>query len=108
VDYVAAAVVRWPHGESSAHPYALPVATKATILGHTLRGAPPTPEDKAIAQHFAHEAVRRLVEKPDSVVGCMMATRDSTIGVIPLHAIQSKPFDWELFARMHGTDVSNA
>ncbi len=106
VDYVARAVTRWPHAETRPGPYSLPVATKATILGHTLRGAPPTPEDKTIAQHLAHEAVRRLVEQPDSVVGCMLASRDSAIGMIPLHAVHPKPFDWELFARMHGTDLA--
>ena len=81
-------------------------ATKATILGHTLRGAPPTPEDKAIAQHLGYETVRRLVSQPESVVGCMLAYREpSVIEPIPLHAVAPKMFDWELFARMHGNDL---
>ncbi len=106
VDYVAKTVAQWPHGQPRAGHYPLAVATKATILGHTLRGAPPTPDDKALAQHFAYEAVRRLVQQPDSVVGCMLACRELTsMDVIPLHAIRPKPFAWEAFARMHGTDL---
>jgi len=27
------------------------------------------------------------------------------VDAIPLHAVAPKPFDWELFARMHGTDL---
>lgn len=61
VEYVAGAIAQWPQLRPSAGHYPLTVATKATILGHTLRGAPPTPEDKALAQHLAYEAVRRLV-----------------------------------------------
>ena len=106
VDYVAKTVAQWPHGQPRAGHYPLAVATKATILGHTLRGAPPTPDDKALAQHFAYEAVRRLVQQPDSVVGCMLACHELTsMDVIPLHAIRPKPFAWEAFARMHGTDL---
>jgi len=107
VDYVARSVADWP--QVRAHPghYPLHVATKATILGHTLRGAPPTPEDKTMAQHLGYETVRRLVERPEEVVGCMLAYREpSHVEVIPLHAIAPKPFDWDLFARMHGTDCS--
>jgi 6-phosphofructokinase 1 len=62
--------------------------------------------DKAMAQHLAYETIRRLVEQPEQVVGCMMAYEGSgTIQPIPLHAVVSKPFDWELFARMHGTEL---
>ncbi len=107
VDYVAGTIAQWPHLETRPAHYPLTVATKATILGHTLRGAPPTPEDKAIAQHLAYEAVRRLVEHPEQVVGCMLAYRDpGTIEPIPLHAVALKPFDWDVFARMHGSELA--
>ncbi len=107
VDYVANTIATWrPRRETSGH-YALTTATKATILGHTLRGAPPTPEDKMIAQHLAYETVRRLVEQPDTIVGCMVAYHDSNrLETIPLHAVAPKPFDWELFTRMHGTELA--
>lgn len=107
VDYVANAIAQWPQRQGKADQYPLTLATKATILGHTLRGAPPTPEDKTIAQHMAYESVRRLVEEPETIVGCMLAYRDqATIGTIPLHAVTAKPFNWELFARMHGSELS--
>jgi 6-phosphofructokinase 1 len=106
VDYVARTIAAWPQLQIRPGRYPLSVATKATILGHTLRGADPTPEDKAIAQHLAYEAVRRLVEAPDTVVGCMLAYREpGSIMPIPLHAVAPKQFDWELFARMHGTGL---
>ena len=106
VDYVASRISQWTHLQTRSGPYPLSVATKATILGHTLRGASPTPVDKTMAQHLAYEALRRLVEQPDQVIGCMLAYQDpGTIQPIPLHAVTSKPFDWELFARMHGTEL---
>jgi 6-phosphofructokinase 1 len=106
VDYVASRISQWTHLQTRSGPYPLSVATKATILGHTLRGASPTPVDKTMAQHLAYEAIRRLVEQPDHVIGCMLAYRDAgTIQPIPLHAVAPKPFDWELFARMHGTEL---
>lgn len=41
----------------------------------------------------------------------MQSTTDSldcgTIGAIPLHAVSPKQFDWDLFARMHGTELCN-
>ncbi len=104
VDYVARVIAQWPQRQARPDHYPLPLATKATILGHTLRGAPPTPEDKAIAQHLAYETIHRLVERPADVVGCMMAYRErGTIEAIPLHAVKPKQFDWEVFARMHGS-----
>ncbi len=107
VDYVAGTIAQWPQLEARPGHYPLTVATKATILGHTLRGAPPTPEDKAIAQHLAYETVRRLVEQPERVVGCLLAYRDpGTIEPIPLHAVALKPFDWDAFARMHGSELA--
>jgi 6-phosphofructokinase 1 len=107
VPYVAGAMAQWPPRQGRSGCYALTQATKATILGHTLRGAPPTPEDKAIAQHVAYEAVHRLVERPEDVVGCMLAYRErAVIDAIPLHAVAPKQFDWELFARMHGSEPS--
>ena len=103
VDYVAGVIAQWPQRQARPNQYPLTLATKATILGHTLRGAPPVPEDKAIAQHLGYETVQRLVERPDEVVGCMMAYRErGTIEAIPLHAVAPKQFDWDLFARMHG------
>ena len=106
VDYVAGAIAQWPQSQARPGHYPLTLATKATILGHTLRGASPTPEDKAIAQQMAYEAIRRLVEQPENVVGCMLACREQgTIETIPLHAVAPKPFDWELFARMHGSEL---
>jgi 6-phosphofructokinase 1 len=103
--YVAERIAQWPHLQARPGHYPLSVATKATILGHTLRGATPTPTDKAMAQHLAYETIRRLVEQPEQVVGCMLAYQGSgAIQPIPLHAVVPKPFDWELFARMHGTE----
>ncbi len=106
VDYVARRISQWSHLQTRSGPYPLSVATKATILGHTLRGAPPTPVDKTMAQHLAYETIRRLVEQPEQTIGCMLAYRDfGTIQPIPLHAVAPKPFDWEVFARMHGTEL---
>jgi 6-phosphofructokinase 1 len=106
VDYVAGVIGEWPQRHARPGQYPLTLATKATILGHTLRGAPPTPEDKAIAQHLAYETVHRLVERPEDVVGCMLAYRErGAIEAIPLHAVASKQFDWDLFARMHGSEL---
>ena len=106
VEYVAGAIAMWPQLRAKSGGHRMTPATKATILGHTLRGAPPTPEDKAIAQHLGYETVRRLVSQPESVVGCMLAYREpSVIEPIPLHAVAPKMFDWELFARMHGNDL---
>jgi 6-phosphofructokinase 1 len=106
VDYVAGVIAQWPHLQASANHYRLTLATKATILGHTLRGAPPVPEDKAIAQHLAYETVQRLVERPEEVVGTMLAFRErGSIEAIPLHAVAPKQFDWNLFARMHGSEL---
>jgi 6-phosphofructokinase 1 len=105
VDYVAGVIAQWPQRQARANQYPLTLATKATILGHTLRGAKPVPEDKAIAQHLAYETVQRLIERPEDVVGCMMAYRErGAIDAIPLHAVAPKQFDWDLFARMHGSD----
>lgn len=107
VDYVARTIAQWPKFQAGPGHYPLTVATKATILGHTLRGARPIPEDKAIAQDLAYEAVRRLVEQPDSIIGCMLAYRQPhIIEAVPLHAIAPKPFDWNLFARMHGSELA--
>ncbi|WP_447985177.1 6-phosphofructokinase [Nitrospira sp. Nam74] len=104
-EYVAHAVAQWPQFQAGPGRYPLSVSTKATILGHTLRGARPTPEDKAIAQDLAYEVVRRLVEQPESIVGCMLAYREQqVIEPIPLHAIAPKPFNWNIFSRMHGNE----
>jgi 6-phosphofructokinase 1 len=107
VEYVANTIAGWPKRREEPGHYPLTQATKATILGHTLRGAPPTPEDKAIAQHLAYETVRRLVETPEAIVGCMVAYRDhDNLEMIPLHAAAPKPFDWGLFTRMHGLELN--
>lgn len=106
VEYVARAITDWPQLQAEPDRYPLSVATKATILGHTLRGAPPVPQDKALAQLFAYEAIRRLVEDPAAVVGGMLASHgDGAVSVVPLHAVAPKPFDWAVFARMHGTEL---
>lgn len=103
VDYVADVIAQWPEGHARHAHYPLTLATKATILGHTLRGARPIPEDKAIAQHLAHETVHRLIESPEDIVGCLLAYRErGSIGPIPLHAVTLKQFDWDVFSRMHG------
>ncbi|HJU04652.1 MAG TPA: 6-phosphofructokinase [Nitrospiraceae bacterium] len=105
VDYIARTIATWPQFQAGPGHYPLTIATKATILGHTLRGARPTPEDKAIAQDLAYEAVRRLIEQPEQIVGCMLAYREQrVIETIPLHAVAPKPFDWNVFARMHGSE----
>lgn len=103
VDYVDGVIARWPERQARPGHYPLTLATKATILGHTLRGARPIPEDKAIAQHLAHEVVHRLIESPEDIVGCLLAYRErGSIGPIPLHAVTPKQFDWDVFSRMHG------
>jgi 6-phosphofructokinase 1 len=107
VDFVANTIAGWPKRREQPGHYPLTQATKATILGHTLRGAPPTPEDKAIAQHLAYETVRRLVEQPDTIIGCMVAYRDhDNMEMVPLHAVAPKQFDWGLFTRMHGFELT--
>ena len=107
VDFVANTIAGWPKRREQPGHHPFTQATKATILGHTLRGAPPTPEDKAIAQHLAYETVRRLVEQPDTIIGCMVAYRDQdTMEMIPLHAVAPKQFDWGLFTRMHGFELT--
>lgn len=107
VDYIAQTLAKWPSPRSEQGHYPLTVATKATILGHTLRGAPPTPLDKTLAQHFSYETIRRLVERPESAVGCLLAGHgEGPIEAIPLHSIAAKPFDWELFSRMHGSGAT--
>ena len=46
------------------------------------------------------------VKEPERVVGCMLAYRGpGTIEAIPLHAVAPKQFDWEIFARMHGSEL---
>jgi len=103
--YVAQAISGWPQLQNGPARYPLTATTKATILGHTLRGAPPAPEDKALAQTLAYEAVRRLVERPETIVGCFLARRgEEPVETIPLHAVAPKPFDWELFSRIHGIE----
>jgi 6-phosphofructokinase 1 len=105
-EYVARAIADWPRLRARPDPYPLSVATKATILGHTLRGAPPAPEDKALGQLLAYETLRRLVDRPDTIVGCLLACRgEGPVETIPLHAVKPKPFDWELFARIHGSEL---
>ena len=48
-----------------------------------------------------------LIDQPEQVVGCMLAYKPTgNIQPIPLHAVSPKPFDWELFARMHGTELT--
>ncbi len=106
VDYLARTIAAWPRRESIPGPYPLSVATKATILGHTLRGAPPVPEDKALAQFLAFETVRRLVEEPATLVGCLAASpAEGHFEALPLHAVAPKPFDWAVFGRMHGAAI---
>ena len=109
VDYVASVIAQWPERQARSDHYPLTPATKATILGHTLRGARPIPEDKAIAQHLAYEVVHRLIESPEEIVGCLLAYRErGSISPIPLHAVMPKQFDWDVFSRMHGnTRVSH-
>ncbi len=105
VDYIAGAISKWPESKRLG-PFQMTLAVKETILGHTLRGATPTPEDKAMAQHLGYEAIRRLVEQPERAIGCMLAyRRERVVDEIPLYAITPKQFDWQLFARMHGNEV---
>jgi 6-phosphofructokinase 1 len=105
VNYVAGLIAQWPERQPRPGHYPPTLATKATILGHTLRGAPPIPEDKAIAQHLAYETVHRLMECPEDIVGCLLAYRErGAIAPIPLHAVTPKQFDWDVFTRMHGSD----
>lgn len=107
VDYIGGVIAQWPERHARPDHYPLTLATKATILGHTLRGARPIPEDKAIAQHLAHELVHRLIESPEDMIGCLLAYRErGSIGPIPLHAVTAKQFDWDVFSRMHGNTHS--
>jgi 6-phosphofructokinase 1 len=104
-EYVSSTTSKWQNIRSENGLYHLPIATKATILGHTLRGAPAAPEDKALGQFLAYEAVQRLVENPHSVVGCCLGSYGlGHIEPIPLHAVRPKQFDWQLFTRMHGIE----
>ncbi|HEX9757002.1 MAG TPA: 6-phosphofructokinase [Nitrospiria bacterium] len=104
-EYVSRTISKWRRGHTPEGMFHLPIATKSTILGHTLRGAPPTPEDKALGQFLAYEAIQRLVENPESVVGCFLGSNGiGHVEPIPLHAVVPKPFDWQLFTRMHGTE----
>ena len=101
-EYVSDTISKWTHSNNNPEIYKLHVATKATILGHTLRGAPPSPIDKALGQLLAYEAIQMLYENPESVVGCYIAS--SKVGHIepfPFHDVKPKPFDWQLFNRMH-------
>lgn len=101
-DYIAKIITPWKDFKRSGQLYNLHVATKATILGHTLRGALPTPEDKALRQFFAYETILALVNNPQSVIGCFLCSNE--IGHVepkPLHSLSQKQFDWKLFMRMH-------
>ncbi len=104
-EYVSEQISNWDNVDSKRGLYRLPVATKATILGHTLRGAPPSPVDKGLGQFLAYETVKRLVEDPMSIVGCCLGTHGlGHVEPIPLHAVKPKQFDWQLFTRMHGIE----
>jgi len=106
VEYIAQTISQWPQLRPNPDHYPLTVATKATILGHTLRGAPPVPEDKTLAQHLAYETIRRLVEQPENTVGCLLGGHvEGGVEAIPLHNVAPRPFDWEIFARMHGSEL---
>jgi 6-phosphofructokinase 1 len=103
--YVAQAISGWPQLHPEPGRYPLTATTKATILGHTLRGAAAAPEDKALAQTLAYEAIRRLIERPETIVGCFLARQgEGPVETIPLHAVAPKPFDWELYSRIHGIE----
>jgi 6-phosphofructokinase 1 len=42
------------------------------------------------------------------LVGCLAASSgDGAFEAIPLHAVSPKPFDWAMFARMHGAGVGS-
>ncbi len=102
VEYVNDTVAKWPPRRLGEKDYPLAVATKATILGHTLRGAPPMPEDKTLAQDLAYETIQRLVNTPENTVGCLLKRHaEGKIVSSPLYNIQSRPFDWDVFTRMH-------
>ena len=104
-NYVARTISKWRKNTKREGLFDIPIATKATILGHTLRGAPPSPEDKALGQYLAYECIERLVEDPSSVVGCLLGSNGvGHVEPIPLHAVSTKPFDWQLFTRMHVTE----
>ncbi len=104
-EYVSEQIAKWDNFKSKKGLFDLPVATKATILGHTLRGAPPSHVDKGLGQYLAYETVKRLVEDPISIVGCCLGTHGlGHVESIPLHAVKPKQFDWQLFTRMHGIE----
>ncbi|WP_443147686.1 DUF5615 family PIN-like protein [Nitrospira sp.] len=69
------------------------IDSKSTI---PLRDVFPTPMNGTMVQCFAYETIRRLIEQPEQVTGCVLAYYDSgTIQPIPLHAVAPKPFDWD-------------
>lgn len=104
-EYVSDVISNWNGHRNSKKPYNLHVSTKATILGHTLRGAPPSPIDKALGQFLAYEAIHMLVERPGAVVGCYLGSNGvGHLEPVPLHAVEQKPFDWKLFNRMHAQE----
>ncbi len=101
VEYISDTLSKWHRPKGKFYPLA--VATKATILGHTLRGAPPMPEDKILAQDLAYETIRRLIDEPQTAVGCLLKRQsEGKFMATPLHDVQSRPFDWDVFSRMHG------
>ncbi len=107
VEYVADTITHWPQLSPKIGHYPLTVTTKATILGHTLRGAPPVPEDKMLAQYLAYETIRLLIDQPEEAVGCLLKSRaEGEIDAVPFQNIKEKSFDWETFARMHGSALS--
>jgi 6-phosphofructokinase 1 len=60
------------------------------------------------AQHLAYETIKRLVQRPGEVIGCMVAYRErNCLESIPLQALTSKSIDWEVFSRMHGRDSTS-
>jgi len=73
-----------------------PIECRATILGHTQRGGPPTAEDRMLASRLGAAAVRALLEgDSDKMVGRV----DNKVVRTPLVDTWSekKPFDQELY-----------
>lgn len=104
-EYVSEVISSWGSNKRKGKLYDLHVSTKATILGHTLRGAPPSPIDKALGQFFAYEAIHILRKDPASIVGCFLGSNGvGHVEPIPLHSVEAKPFDWQLFNRMHAQE----
>ena len=106
VEYVASTLSTWPQFQARPGEYRLAPATKATILGHTLRGRPRLPRTRPSDKIWPMKRFAVLSRSRSGWSGaCWPIAGRATIEAIPLHAVAPKQFDWEIFARMHGSEL---